>query len=538
MRFRLSPFVLILACYCAPLLLYAGGGEKKSVPPVQPEHGGVYRRGLEHDPVTLDPAKITDMYEVVVMQQIVEGLVQYSDNLMVVPCIAESWESSRDNLQWMFHLKKGVKFHNGREVKAEDFVYTFSRILDPATDSGAASLIMPIKGASEFFSGKAEYVEGLKARGPYTLEILLSEPYPPFISVLAMVNFGVVPQEEVIKTGTDFGLQPVGTGPFRFESWDRNREIVLAANDEYHEGKPYLDQVVFNIFPGGTTELMYGEFERENLEDSLLPADAQEQVFEENRYQVLHRPSLTIRLFIMNNEIPPLDDRRIRQAINYAIDKDRIALEIGRGKLITASGLIPQGMAGWSPDDENYPYDHEKARKLLEEAGFPGGKSLPIIEFWSSVTSKGPLAEDEAVKKYLSEVGIQASFNYITDWPAFKKLIMAGKAQVFKFSWGADVPDPDSIISPLFHSKSAQNIAHYVNPKVDQMIERAQNESDYQKRVSQYAEAENLIMEDAPVILLSYLAYIRVFQPYVRNFEGKALGDQYFSLKWVWLDRD
>ena len=537
MRFRLVQLILILTCCCTPLLLTAGGGDKKSIPSVQPEYGGIYRRGLEHDPVTLDPARITDMYEVVVTQQIVEGLVQYSDNLMVVPCIAESWESSRDNLQWVFHLKRGVVFHNGREVTAEDFVYTFTRILDPETASEAASLIMPIKGAPEFSSGKSERVEGLKARGPYTLEILLSEPYPPFISVLAMVNFGVVPREEIKKTGTDFALSPVGTGPFRFESWDRNREIILAANNQYHEGRPYLDRVVFKIFPEGTTELMFGEFERENLEDSLLPADVQERVLGENNYQVLHRPSLTIRLFIMNNEIPPLHDKRIRQAMNYAIDKARIASEIGRGKLLTASGLIPQGMAGWNPGDENYPYAPEKARKLLEDAGFPGGRGLPIIDFWSSVTSKGPLAEDEAVKKYLSEVGIQTSFNYITDWPEFKRLIMAGKAQVFKFSWGADVPDPDSIISPLFHSKSTQNIAHYANPKVDQLIEKAQNESNYQKRVSLYAEAENLIMQDAPVILLSYLAYIRVFQPYVRNFEGKALGDQYFSLKRVWLQR-
>ena len=138
---------------------------------------------------------------------------------------------------------------------------------------------------------------------------------------------------------------------------------------------------------------------------------------------------------------------------------------------------------------------------------------------------------------YLEKVGVRSSFHYQTDWPLFRELVQAGKAPVFKYSWGADVPDPDSIISPLFHSGSPQNIAFYSSQKVDQIIMRAQNESDYQKRIALYAEAQDLIMDDAPVILMNYLAYVRIFQPYVRNFEGKALGDQYFSLKRIWLHR-
>ena len=530
----LSVFI-ILAVGFIPYTGIPGTEEKKPVSPQHPLYGGIYRRGLEHDPVTLDPSRITDIYEVVVTQQIVEGLVQYSDNLMVVPCIAESWESSRDNLKWVFHLKKGVRFHNGREVTADDFVYTFTRILDPNVHSDAASLISRIQGASEFISGKAKTVEGLKTRGPYILEISLSELYPPFISVLAMVNFGVVPEEEINGYGDAFGHRPVGTGPFRFERWVKGKEIVLLANDAYHEGRPYLDQVVFRIFPGGTTELMFEEFEKGNLEDSLLPADARERVLNENLYQVLQRPALVIRMYMMNNTVPPLNDVRIRQALNYAIDKERITTEVGKGKLVSATGLIPEGMAGWRPDDENFSFAPAKARDLLQKAGFPGGRGLPVIDIFSSVTSKGPLAEDEAVKKCLEDVGVQSSFHYITDWAEFKQMVQSGNAPVFKFSWGADVPDPDSIISPLFHSKSPQNIAHFNNLKVDQILERAQNESNYQKRIALYAEAQDQIMADAPVILMNYLAYIRVFQPFVRNFEGNALGDQYFSLKRVWI---
>jgi len=531
-------FYMILVFCCFIFNTVFAGTEEKEAIPQRGVYGGIYRRGFEHDPVTLDPAKLYDIYDVGVTQQIIEGLVQYSDNLMVIPCIAESWESSRDNLRWRFNLKKGIKFHNGREVIAEDFVYSFTRILDPKTDSVASSLLSRIKGASAFMAGKAERVEGLRALDHYTLEILLEEPFPPFISVLAMTNFGVVPKEEVERGGDDFGLHPVGTGPYRFKDWKRNEEIVLVANDAYHEGRPYLDTVIFKIFPGGKTEIMFDEFEKGDLEDSLLPRERIERVSNEGKYQVLRRPSLTIRLFIMNNSTPPLNSKKIRQALNYAIDKERITSEIGGGKLISASGLIPEGMAGYQPDDTNYPYSPEKARRLLGEAGFPEGEGLPVIQFWSSVTSKGPLAEDEAVKRNLAAVGIQAEFNYLTDWPGFKQMLKEGKAPVFKYSWGADVPDPDNILTPLFYSKSPQNVAFYHNPRVDTLIEKAQNESDYLKRISLYSQIQDLIMDDAPVILMSYLAYIRVFQLYVRNFEGKALGDHYFTLKRVWIEKE
>jgi peptide/nickel transport system substrate-binding protein/oligopeptide transport system substrate-binding protein len=513
-------------------------GEDTQDKTIKAQFGGTYRRGLAHDPATLDPGKMTDIYEVVVTQQITEGLVQYSDNLMVVPCIAESWKSSRDNLRWVFYLKEGVKFHNGREVTADDFIYTFTRILDPDTGSRAASLLSKIEGAAEFSEGKAEQVTGLKALDSKTLEIRLSEPFPPFIAVLAMVNFGVIPKEEIERLGDKFGTQPVGTGPYRFGHWYRDREIVLEANLNYHEGRPYLDKIVFNIFPGHSPEQMFQEFESGNLEDSLFPVAKRESVMNDQKYSVLRRPSLTIRLFVMNNKTEPFNNKLVRQAFNYAIDKNRISAEIGKGRLIPATGLLPPGMAGYKPDDTNYPYSPEKARELLKEAGFPGGEGLGIIQFWSSVKSDALLAEDEAIRRYLSEVGIDVEFNYLTDWPEFKKMLEQGKAPIFKYSWEADVPDPDNILSSLFHSKSTTNRSFYDNPNVDALIEKAQNNTDYSKRISLYSEIQDMIMEDAPVILLNYRAYERVFQHYVRDYEGKALGDHYFSLKRVWLERE
>jgi len=530
--------LIILFISMFPLNGFSGAikEEEAVVTTRKPVYGGTYNRGLGHDPVTLDPSNISDIYEEVVRQQIFEGLVQFSDNLMVIPCLAESWESSRNNLRWVFHLKKGATFHNGREIVADDFVYTFTRILNPKTGSNASPLLQKIKGVVEFQEGRTESVEGLKAIDKYTLEIRLAEIHPQFIAVLAMVNLCVVPREEIERSGKNFGLHPVGTGPFCFDYWKRNEEIVLKANEDYHEGRPYLDQIIFKIFSGSSADEMFLSFEQCKLDDSLVPAVRHDEILQNERYQLLKRPSLSIRMLVMNNNYEFLKDRRLRQALNYAIDKETISAEAGKGRLIPATGFIPQGMAGYQPDNINYPYSPEKARELLKEAGYPGGSGLPVLQLWSSVKSKGLLIEDEAIKRYLSAIGVKLNTNYLTDWPAFKRMLEEGKAPMFKSSWAADIPDPDNILSSLFYSKSPYNRSFYRNPKVDALIEKAQNESNYKKRISLYSSIQKMVMDDAPVILLNSLAYERVFQSYVRDFEGKAIGDHYFSLKRVWLD--
>lgn len=508
----------------------AGLGDKG-----KPLYGGVYRRGLGGEPITLDPARITDAFSTVVANQLFEGLVRYSDEHVVVPCLAEYWESSRDNLRWVFHIKKGVLFHNGRELTAEDFVYTFTRTLRPDAGSWSASLLRRIEGASEFMEGKADYVEGIRALDRSTLEIRLSEQFSPFIALLSMIVFGVIPKEEVERWGNDFELHPVGTGPFRFVKWDRSKEVVLKANEHYHEGRPYLDEVIFKTFPGRSVEEMFSEFEKGNLEDSLFPEESRERILKGNEYLFLHRPSLDIRFIIMNNSTAPFDDKRVRQAFNHAIDKVALSAEIGKGRYTPATGFIPPGMAGHDPDSAHYPYSPEKARGLLEEAGYPNGEGLPVIQFWSNVRSKTYLAEEEAIEKYLSAIGVKIEFNYETDWPTFKDMMAKGRLPMFRYGWSADIPDPDNIIGSLFHSGSQTNRSFYKNPEVDDLIEKAQKERDFKKRISLYWALQEMIMKDAPVILLSYRSYERVFQPYVRNFEAKALGDHYFSLERVWL---
>ena len=214
--------VMALAVGCKDKEQPAKGQDKR--PTSIPRYGGIYHKRLEQEPLTLDPAFLTDTYAAPVAQQVFDGLVQFDANLNVVPCIAKSWQASYDGLVWTFHLRQGVKFHHGREVNADDFVYTFTRLLHPRTASPRAWLFERVQGAKEFLAGTAERVEGLQALDAYTLQITLSQPYAPFISILGMVQAQVVPREEVERLGICIWTSARRYRPFSLRELGGRRE--------------------------------------------------------------------------------------------------------------------------------------------------------------------------------------------------------------------------------------------------------------------------------------------------------------------------
>src|SRR5215813_13435076 len=240
--------------------------------------GGVYRRPLTGNPSSLDPAHATDVYAYAVVNQIFDGLVQYDSHLNPVPAIAGFWEASVDGQVWLFYLRNGVRFHNGREVTADDFVYSFTRLLDPAVRSPVTDSFKYIRGVEDFQAGKTPQVEGLQAPDRYTLRISLKEPYAPFLSALAMSNAKVVPREEVAKLGEQFGHHPVGSGPFAFVRWQQRQEIVLQAYNFYYEGRPFLDQIVFKISTDKHFEEDFAAFLKGELEETVVPGSKEEEI--------------------------------------------------------------------------------------------------------------------------------------------------------------------------------------------------------------------------------------------------------------------
>lgn len=502
-----------------------------------PNAGGIYRRPLGNDPVTLDPARISDIYSRSVAQQVFDGLVQFDQTLTITPALAQRWKASRDGLTWSFTLRKGVKFHHGREVTADDVIYSFTRILDPEVKSGAADLFANIKGAQEFRAGKAKTVAGLSALDRYTVQVVLDEAPVPFVSVLAVGHAKVVPKDLVEQQGEAFGAHPIGTGPFRFVRWERRKEIVLEANPNYFAGPPRLARLVYRIFPGEQFDAMYEEFQRGGLEDTPIPSQNYREAVAEKKYIHVKRPMLSVRFYGINTRMKPLDDRRIRQALVYAIDWQALIQDVFFGRYTPARGILPPGTQGFNPNIKGYPYDPQKAKELLSEAGYPGGRGLPAITIWSSVKLERVVQEHEQIKRYLEAVGIRAEFQYLTDWPAFSKRLAEGKLPVFLYAWYADVPDPDNFLTKLFHSQSPRNFFGYANPEVDRLLIQARSVNDLQRRVDLYRKAEQLIMDDAPIIPSLHYTYERLFQPYVRSIEVNGLGDPYIPLRKIWLDK-
>ena len=500
--------------------------------------GTVYRRPLGHDPKTLDPARVSDIYSLSVSQQIFDGLVQYDSALTIVPALAEFWRASRDGAVWTFNLRHGVKFHHGREVNADDVVYSFARILDPKTRSGAAELFLNIKGAREFREGRTKSVSGLVALDRRTVQVTLDDHVAPFVAIAAVGHAKIVPRDLVESQGEAFGAQPVGTGPFRFVRWDRGREIVLEANAEYFDGAPRLTRLLFRIFPGEQRDAMQEEFQKGNLEDAPVPARVDRRALATSGgYIYVKRPMISARFYGFNTRAKPLNDRRVRQAIVQAIDRETIVEGVYLGQVTYARGVLPPGMLGFNPGLTGYPYDPARARQLLAQAGYPGGRGLPPLTIWSGARQADIVREHALIKKWLAAVGITADFQYNTDWQAFSKMLDDGKLPIFLYAWYADVPDPDNFLTKLFHSKSPRNFFGYANPVVDELLTGARSAGDIQRRVELYRRAEQLILDDAPIVPVFHRAYERLFQSYVRSVEVNGLGDPYIPLRKIWLDR-
>lgn len=501
--------------------------------------GGIYRRPLAANPFSLDPARTADIYAYTVINQIFDGLVQFDGHLNPVPAIAGFWEASLDGLVWTFYLRKDVKFHNGQEVTADDFVYSFTRILDPGIQSPVAELFQYIQGAEEFRTGKAQRVEGLKALDRHRLQISLEEPYTPFLSILAMANAKVVPQKEVEKKGSQFSLHPVGSGPFVLQHWEQGKEIILQAHKDYYEGSPFLDQIIFKV---GKKDLEgFHDFLNGELEESPVPSTKATEIRENDRYLPythLRKPILHLLYIGFNTRQEPFTNKKVRQAFNYAIDKEAIVREIRKNDGIVAHGILPPGMPGYNPELASYYYSPQRAKELLAEAGYPEGNGLPVIDLWYGPQEENTRKELEAYRRYLADLGVVIEIHQAPDWPTLRNLLQEGKLSMFRLAWYADIPDPDNFLFPLLFSQSKMNRTFYQNLKVNELLQKARSEVNYTKRIEIYREVEKIALEDAPWISQHHKTFEYLYQPYVRGVEVNALGAPYVPMKKIWLDKE
>ena len=476
---------------------------------------------------TLDPALASDAYSSIVIAQIFSPLVGLTSDLEPVPQVAESWTISRDGLVYLFHLHKDVRFQNGREVQASDFVYSLTRLFKEPfrTDGLAAGYLDAIVGVPEFIAGRSKVIRGIRALDRYRLEVRLSRPYSALLSALALDQASVVPRECVEAPGKKhFADYPVGCGPFHL-AYRRGKEaLILAANQDYFLGKPAIDSIIFytpksveGVDTDGARALLRGEAAMANLPLNLLA-----QVKARPNIRIVRWQDLSLSFVGMNVKKPPLDDRRVRQAIALAMDRTAMHGLWPEGKVLS-QGILPPGLPGYSPEPRTYAHDPDAARRLLASAGYGPSHPLPVMTLWKSTANQSVRQVDTVMVKSLEEAGIRVKLKYVS-WTELDSVITGRHGQLFGLAWVADIPDPDTFLRSLFYSSSGTNYFRYADRAVDSLLDVAQRTANPDVRMSAYRSVEARVVAAAPLVPLFHSSTFVGLREEVSGLEVNPLG--------------
>jgi peptide/nickel transport system substrate-binding protein/oligopeptide transport system substrate-binding protein len=472
---------------------------------------------LNADVTTLDPAYIVDVSGGEVAAKIFNGLVRFDSNMKICPDLAERYEVSEDGLKYTFYLRRGVRFSTGREMKSQDVKYSFERILNPATRSPRTWVLDRIKGSSDYIEGHTKDVKGIKILGDYVVELELISPFSPFIGFLAMPATYIVPKEEVEKYGEEFSGHVIGTGPFKLRRWRRGEEIVLERNELYFGEAPHVSNIVYRIIPEDFTAI--AEFENGRIDIMGVPHSEFDRFTTSPRWKgyILEQVGLNVYYLGLNCQKEPFNKLLVRQAINYAIQKKAFLESVVKGRAVVSHGPIPPSLPGYNAELSPYPFDPDRARSLLKEAGYPAGVDIRIYQRKSEEARNILVLMQEQLK----EVGFRAKIVQL-EWSSFKEAINKGEPDAFYLAWIADYPDSENFLAPLFHSANwgpGGNRARYRNSEVDRLIELAQETIDPSKRIELYHRIERIIHHDSPWVFLWHMKEFVVHQPWVKGVE-------------------
>lgn len=479
----------------------------------RPSGAEVLRLAFQTEPSTFDPAFCVDVSSGTVVSLVHATLVSFDADARIVPGLARAWEVADSGLEYRFHLGAD-RFSNGRRVTAGDVVYSFRRLLDPATGSPRWWLLRAAKGARAFRAGAPWSEETARAVDDSTVVIRLETPVPHFLGLLAMPSAGIVCREEVERLGPLYGRAPCGSGPWRLVSWREGDEILFAPNPGWAGPAPGVASISFRIIPEQMTQI--AEFEVGSLDIIEVPR-AELEHWRAAGATPLSREELRVVYIGLNTRRPPLDDARVRRALNHAVDVEKIIAQVVFGAGRRARGAVPPGLRRWEEHPERYPYDPAAARRLLAEAGYENGFA---IEVWQRENPEaGRILE--AVQGYLSRVGVEARL-VTREWSAFKEAIDRGVPDAFYLDWIADYPDAENFLTPLFHSANVGgggNRAGYRNARVDSLLEAAAMLMDEERRRACESAAEEIVYGDAPWIFLWFPERYEMVSPRVSGYE-------------------
>ncbi|MCY1509395.1 Heme-binding protein A [compost metagenome] len=502
----------------------------------------VFNINLDQNLTSLDPAFARNQNAIWMINQVFNGLVQVDSGLNTVPCIAKSWQISTDHLTYTFHLRNDVFFHDdplfakgkGRKVVADDFVYSFYRLIDPKVASSGGWI----------FSDKVKDINSFKAINDTTFQITLIKPFPAFMKLLTAQYCSVVPKEVVEHYGKDFRSHPVGTGPFKFKYWKEDEILVLLKNENYWEKQgtqslPYLDAVKVTFISDKQSAFMnfikkeldfFNSVDGSYRDDILTKSGAMTSKYK-GKFQLIKGAYLCTEyvgiLVDPSKELvrkSPLKNKKVRQAINYAIDRKKL-IKYLRNSIGTPAiyGFIPKGMPGFdSVKVKGYDYDPVKAARLLAEAGFPNGAGMPEITLSTSTTYKDLI---EFIQGELTAIGMKVKVD-VSPSASLRDMMSKNEVNFFRGSWIADYPDGENYLS-VFYSKNrvpfGPNYTGYFNDEFDRLFEQSYYESDDQKRFELYHKMDNMIMEHSSVVPILYDQSVTMLQNNIKGYSINPL---------------
>jgi ABC-type transport system substrate-binding protein len=527
--YRLSKYLT----FCALLVLFAGCYNSEK------QQGNIFRYNEQTGIASIDPAFAKNQSVMWAIHQLYNTLVEVDTALNIVPSLATHWTISANRLTYLFYLRNDVFFHNdacfpggkGRRMTAHDVVYSFNRLRDEATASPGAWI----------FNDKVDSLNGFSALNDSVFQLKLTRPYNPILGILSMQYCSIVPHEAVEKWKTDFRRHAVGTGPFQFVAWEEGQAMILKKNPNYFErdsnGKrlPYLDGIKISFYDNKATEfLLFRQHKLDFIND--IDASFKDEVLTkkgtlrkewQGRINLQTHPYLNIEYLglLVDSTNPlvknsPTRMKKFRQAINYGFDRKKLVLYLRNSLGIPAeSGFVPAGLPSFdSVSVKGYHYDPVLARKLLKEAGLTG--NIPAIKLLTI-----PIYADIAsyIAKQLEEIGIPVQVEAIQK-SLLLDMTLGSRALFFRGSWIADYPDAENYLS-VFYSKNPAppNYTRYKNPAFDAVFEKALSETNDSARYKLYQQADQVMINDAPVVPLWYDVVVHLVQPNVRDFPANAL---------------
>lgn len=483
--------------------------------------------GRTLDSIGLDPAVVTDSESFQVTTNIYEGLVKFdTTGSEVLPSLAESWKMSEDGKTWVFKIRDDIKFHDGSKLDATAVSFNFHRWMDIDSPYHAGHFSY----WSYSFGGFPGIVKSVTALSDYSLEIVLNKPYAPFLNVLAMPSFGVASPEAIMKYNENLKLSPVGTGPFEFESWEKNNQIILEKNKDYWGTKAKVDRVVFKKISSQISKidlLLDGEV---HIVDGLNPSEV-EQSRTDNRLKLYYRPYFNISYLALNQNIEPFDNLKVRQAISLLIDKNAMINDDPNPLTRPANTFLPPVLLGYHESIKSPEPDVQTAKRLLKEAGYEEGFATSL---WVMDQPRGYISNPVQVAKFLQSELAKASITvdlHIIKWDTFIEAIKEGDHPMAIVGWNGDIVDPDNFLYTFFSSENtksglALNYSFYENQTVDRLLVQARNVTDVEFRKSLYREIQEIIASEVVSIPLTHTMTAIGSSSLVKGFEPHITGKE------------